>query len=197
MAGRNDPSRTMVDPDDWFAGSDVDSFDETQTVEQARAREPDWVDDAVEEDAPAVRGGRVSPRGVVVLVVSAIVLIFAVLAASGVFSGGGSPSSSPPTTTGSTTTPTHPATTPTTPPAQTPSVTLPTTVLKPGATGAEVKQLQQALVKAGQSPGAVDGVYGPKTEAAVKAFQTSAGITADGVYGPETKKALEQNLKAG
>jgi Putative peptidoglycan binding domain len=33
----------------------------------------------------------------------------------------------------------------------------------------------------------VDGEYGPKTKAAVKAMQKKAGTTADGVYGPKTQ----------
>jgi peptidoglycan hydrolase-like protein with peptidoglycan-binding domain len=76
-------------------------------------------------------------------------------------------------------------------------VILPAGLLKPGATGAEVKTLQRALARAGHSPGPVDGDYGPKTEQAVSAAQRSAGITIDGIYGPQTKKALQQALKSG
>ncbi|MCH2244961.1 MULTISPECIES: peptidoglycan-binding domain-containing protein [Crocosphaera] len=32
----------------------------------------------------------------------------------------------------------------------------------------------------------VDDIYGPKTEAAVRQFQTDQGIMIDGVVGPET-----------
>jgi len=76
-------------------------------------------------------------------------------------------------------------------------VTLPTGVLKPGASGADVKTLQRALASAGHSPGKVDGVYGPSTEQAVAAFQSSVGLPPDGVYGPKTKQALEQKLNVG
>ncbi|QRN99508.1 peptidoglycan-binding protein [Archangium violaceum] len=58
--------------------------------------------------------------------------------------------------------------------------------LKLGSSGASVKTLQQALAKAGFSPGAVDGQFGPKTAAAVKAFQSAKGLVADGIVGPKT-----------
>jgi hypothetical protein len=197
MVGRDEPSRATADPDDWFAGSDVDSLEETWPDDHAAAQEPAWVDDAAEPErrAPAGRPARVSPRALAVLVVSAIVVILAVLAAAGVFSNGGSTSTTtPPTTTPATTpTPTHNTSTTPTPPA----VTVPTVVLKPGATGADVKALQRALASAGYSPGSIDGIYGSKTEQAVTAFQQAEGITVDGVYGPETKNALQQKVTSG
>ncbi|MCY1015804.1 peptidoglycan-binding domain-containing protein [Pyxidicoccus sp. MSG2] len=58
--------------------------------------------------------------------------------------------------------------------------------LKRGASGPSVKALQQALAGAGFSPGAADGQFGPKTEAAVKAFQKAKGLVADGIVGPKT-----------
>jgi peptidoglycan hydrolase-like protein with peptidoglycan-binding domain len=58
--------------------------------------------------------------------------------------------------------------------------------LKLGASGAAVKTLQQALARAGFSPGAADGQFGPKTAAAVKAFQSANGLAVDGVVGPKT-----------
>jgi peptidoglycan hydrolase-like protein with peptidoglycan-binding domain len=58
--------------------------------------------------------------------------------------------------------------------------------LKKGAKGQAVKDLQDALKALGQQPGAIDGVFGKKTEDAVKAFQTLHGIDVDGVAGPIT-----------
>jgi peptidoglycan hydrolase-like protein with peptidoglycan-binding domain len=52
--------------------------------------------------------------------------------------------------------------------------------------GFDVFFLQQKLNNEGFSPGALDGKFGPLTEAALKKFQTSVGITADGVAGPVT-----------
>jgi peptidoglycan hydrolase-like protein with peptidoglycan-binding domain len=127
----------------------------------------------------------------------AIVLVLSVLAAFGVFSGSGSSPTTPPATTaGQATTPAHTAPVKTPTQSSTPA-SLPAVVLKPGASGTNVKSVQRALASAGQSPGPIDGVYGPKTEQAVSAFQGSAGITVDGVYGPQTKKALEEHGNSG
>ena len=43
--------------------------------------------------------------------------------------------------------------------------------LRPGDTGSEVIQLQEALQQAGFSSGAVDGIFGPDTASALNAFQ--------------------------
>ncbi len=66
-----------------------------------------------------------------------------------------------------------------------------TPLLKNGAIGAAVIGLQNGLVKFGGAgsptdPGAADGIFGPKTEAAVKAYQTQLSLTADGVVGDRT-----------
>ncbi|WP_434384855.1 peptidoglycan-binding protein [Melittangium boletus] len=62
--------------------------------------------------------------------------------------------------------------------------------LREGAKGASVTTLQNKLKAAGFNPGAVDGAFGPKTTAAVKAFQKARGLAADGVVGPKTWSAL-------
>lgn len=66
-----------------------------------------------------------------------------------------------------------------------------TPLLKRGASGDAVTGLQNGLRKFGgvgseTDPGAVDGEFGPKTEAAVKAYQTQLGLTVDGLVGDHT-----------
>jgi peptidoglycan hydrolase-like protein with peptidoglycan-binding domain len=58
--------------------------------------------------------------------------------------------------------------------------------LREGARGEPVRALQNRLNQLGFNVGAADGSFGPKTEAAVKAFQRAKGLTADGVVGPKT-----------
>jgi lysozyme family protein len=56
---------------------------------------------------------------------------------------------------------------------------------------------QVGLNKLGASPPLIaDGLTGPKTQAALKAFQAKVGIVADGKYGPQTQAALEKALTA-
>lgn len=58
-------------------------------------------------------------------------------------------------------------------------------VLKLGSEGSAVKTLQQLLVKAGVQC-ATDGKFGPKTEQAVKNFQSKVGIEQTGVVNNKT-----------
>ena len=64
-------------------------------------------------------------------------------------------------------------------------------VLQQGAQGAAVKRLQSLLRSQGSPDLAVDGDFGPATEAAVKHFQSSHKLTVDGIVGPQTWAALE------
>jgi predicted chitinase len=66
-------------------------------------------------------------------------------------------------------------------------------VLKKGTEGSAVLQLQQLLAENGHSPGAIDGDFGPKTEKALKAFQTVAGLPVTGKAGAATWEALERD----
>src|SRR5215468_9734130 len=63
-------------------------------------------------------------------------------------------------------------------------------VLREGASGPGVEELQKKLQAVGFPPGAIDGQFGPGTEAAVVAFQQSHGLLADGVVGPRTASTL-------
>ena len=54
-----------------------------------------------------------------------------------------------------------------------------------------VLDVQQYLVNNGFNPGPVDGQSGPKTKAAIKAFQQKNDLYADGVVGPKTKAAMK------
>lgn len=52
-----------------------------------------------------------------------------------------------------------------------------------------VKYLQRRLTDYGY-PLTVDGFFGPKTEAVVRKFQTTAALLVDGIVGPQTWQAL-------
>ena len=63
--------------------------------------------------------------------------------------------------------------------------------LQTGSHGTEVRRLQRILVMIKVlSFEQIDGVFGPKTEAAVRTFQEGEGLTVDGVVGPATWAAL-------
>lgn len=64
-------------------------------------------------------------------------------------------------------------------------------VLKNGSRGNAVKELQQMLNNAGFDCGKADGIFGAKTESAVAAFQSAAGLAVDGKAGPQTLAALK------
>ena len=61
---------------------------------------------------------------------------------------------------------------------------------KQGSSGSVVKTIQTKLKNWGYYSGSVDGVYGPKTKAAVVYFQKRNGLTADGIAGPKTLAAM-------
>lgn len=65
-------------------------------------------------------------------------------------------------------------------------------LLKKGSKGDAVRQLQEALKALGFDPGGIDGVFGARTEAAVKEFQHSVGITADGICGEVTWNFIDE-----
>lgn len=61
---------------------------------------------------------------------------------------------------------------------------------KYGSRGSEVTQIQTKLKRWGYYTGSVDGIYGTKTQEAVKYFQRKNGLTVDGIAGPATLKAM-------
>ena len=65
-----------------------------------------------------------------------------------------------------------------------------TQTLKQGDRGALVSLLQLGLERAGQTPGALDGIFGAQTAAAVRAFQAANGLAPDGIAGARTHRAL-------
>lgn len=69
-------------------------------------------------------------------------------------------------------------------------------ILKCGSKGHDVKKLQKLLNARGLSrhPIAIDGVFGPTTEDAVKRFQRQADIPVDGVVGGKTWDRLFASL---
>jgi peptidoglycan hydrolase-like protein with peptidoglycan-binding domain len=75
-------------------------------------------------------------------------------------------------------------------------------LIRRGATGIHVELLQDSLIAMGYTlPGfGADGVFGPETEAAIKAFQTDArAVLIDGIVGPETMGLfdLHDTMRAG
>ena len=62
--------------------------------------------------------------------------------------------------------------------------------IAPGATGDVVRRVQRALRRTPDLGLAVDGVFGPNTETAVRDFQGGAGLVVDGIVGPATWAAL-------
>ena len=69
---------------------------------------------------------------------------------------------------------------------------MPTTfaTLKQDSTGAAVRDLQQDLKTLKYYTGAIDGVFGANTKAAVIKFQLHKNLTADGIVGASTWKQI-------
>lgn len=68
-----------------------------------------------------------------------------------------------------------------------------------GSSSSAIRQLQEALIAAGygsyMSGYGADGQFGPKTLAAVKAFQRTSGLSVDGIAGINTLTALRKKLR--
>lgn len=74
-----------------------------------------------------------------------------------------------------------------------------TGLIRKGAKGAKVKELQENLIKLGYDcgPDGADGDFGNNTYNAVVKFQREHGCEVDGIVGDETRAAIEKALKAG
>ena len=59
-------------------------------------------------------------------------------------------------------------------------------VLSNGSTGKLVKQMQKRIAADGYCIGAIDGIFGPETEFAVKNLQQDTGLPIDGIVGDRT-----------
>ena len=190
MSSGRFPTRPFAPEDDWFletgGGQSPAADDATERPETRQG----------ESESRAVvgaRDGEPSRRPIVGAVVGAVILLLAgVLAGALVsrsLSGGVETTTSLVTTTATLTTTLTTSTTPSTTTSSTPATLPEGVVLRRGAKGAEVRQVQEALVALGYST-TIDRKFGPATAQAVKSFQASSGLTDDGVVGPATLSAL-------
>ena len=67
-------------------------------------------------------------------------------------------------------------------------------VLRRGASGKAVRLVQKALRRSGSTL-EKDGIFGPRTEHAVRAFQNAHGLEADGIVGLRTWPLLRRALR--
>ena len=72
-----------------------------------------------------------------------------------------------------------------------------TTTSSSNAPSSAIRQLQSELDALGCGAGATDGELGPETEAAIRQFQTAAGLTVDGIVGVTTRAALADAARSG
>jgi peptidoglycan hydrolase-like protein with peptidoglycan-binding domain len=73
---------------------------------------------------------------------------------------------------------------------------LPWPVVRRGARDHPVRTLQHLLRAHGKNV-AVDGIFGPATETAVRQVQTTGGVAADGIVGPQTWPILIVQVRRG
>ena len=69
------------------------------------------------------------------------------------------------------------------------------TITEVSAATADITEVQKRLKKWGYYTGVVDGINGPKTKAAVKAFQKRYGLVQDGIVGPLTAAKMGITIK--
>lgn len=71
-----------------------------------------------------------------------------------------------------------------------------------GSSGHAVRGVQEVIKFHGQAstegpPVQLDGIFGPKTEAWIRGFQTAVGTPSDGIVGPITWRALVSGMLTG
>jgi hypothetical protein len=69
------------------------------------------------------------------------------------------------------------------------------TTMKRGSKFGEVSLLQEFLNAKGFAAGIVDGLFGPKTDSAVKAFQLANSLVSDGIVGPITRGVINSGCR--
>ncbi len=77
------------------------------------------------------------------------------------------------------------------------STSVPDGPLALGDQGDDVRRIQSFLLADGYSPGPVDGEFGLMTDAAVRAFQADAGLTADGRWEIAEAQVARQRIGSG
>ncbi len=70
-------------------------------------------------------------------------------------------------------------------------------VYRRGSSGSVVTQIQRRLKDWGYYFSGVDGIFGSRTETAVKFFQSKHGLTPDGIAGSRTLAAIGINTSSG
>ena len=65
---------------------------------------------------------------------------------------------------------------------------------KQDANRAGVIRVQAGLAKLGYDPGAIDGIWGPKTEAAIRAYQRDNNLLVDGRPSQELASHIDKEL---
>ena len=66
----------------------------------------------------------------------------------------------------------------------------------PNMEGDDIRKLQEELNKFGYSCGNADGIFGSKTEKALKEFQRDNKLKVDGIFGPASLAALNERTKS-
>jgi peptidoglycan hydrolase-like protein with peptidoglycan-binding domain len=77
-----------------------------------------------------------------------------------------------------------------------PSTVSPFPLVRQGDQQHPVQTLQHLLRARGQNL-TVDGIFGPRTDAAVRAFQQQKALAVDGIVGPDTWSALILTVRQG